>query len=73
MARVVWLDLAIHGLSAWRYIADASHTLGYADQVGEVARAHGLRDAVTRWEQDDRLRTVAGETIESFRRENEAN
>jgi hypothetical protein len=32
-----WLDLAIHGRSAWRYIADASHRLGYADQVGEVA------------------------------------
>jgi hypothetical protein len=68
-----WLDLAIHGLSAWRYTADASHPLGYADQVGEVASTHGLRDAVTRWEQDDPLRAVADETIESFRRENETN
>jgi hypothetical protein len=62
-----WLDLAEHGVSAWRYMMDAADHLGYGDQIRSTADARGLPDAITHWEQNDRLRTVAVETLRSFR------
>lgn len=61
------LDLAEHGVSTWRYTMDATHRLGYQDWMQSASEAHGLPDAIVRWERDDRLRTVAGETMRSFR------
>ncbi len=62
-----WLDLAEHGVSTWRYVADASDRLGYIKEVQSVADTCRLQDAIVHWEQSDRLRTVAVETLRSFR------
>ncbi len=62
-----WFDLAVHGVSAWRYVIEASSRVGYVDEMRSVAGAQGLDDAIVRWEQDDRLRTVALEALPSLR------
>jgi hypothetical protein len=58
------LDLAQHGVSAWRYTIAATRQLGY-DEV--IRAAADTDDAITRWERDDRLRTTASETLASFK------
>lgn len=62
-----WLDLAEHGVSAWRYTMDAADRLGYGDQIRSTSETQGLPGAIAHWEQDDRLRKVAAETLSSFR------
>jgi hypothetical protein len=56
-----WLDLAQHGVSAWRYVMDASDHVGYGDQIRATADAHELPNTITRWEQTDRLLTLLAE------------
>jgi hypothetical protein len=60
------LDLAHHGVSAWRYALDATQRLGYLDISRGAADKHELTDAITRWEREDRLRTTASEMRSSF-------
>ncbi|HYB24218.1 MAG TPA: hypothetical protein VED41_10500 [Solirubrobacteraceae bacterium] len=61
------LDLAQHGVSAWRYTIGATRQLGQHDISQAAADKHKLADAITRWEHGDRLRTTASETLTSFR------
>jgi hypothetical protein len=56
------LDLAEHGVSAWRYAMDAAQRLGYQDWVQSASDEHGLPDAIVCWEKRDSLRSVARET-----------
>jgi hypothetical protein len=55
-----WLDLAQHGVSAWNYVEDATHALGYKDEVAKLAAAHELPNAIAVWNRDDPLRETAG-------------
>jgi hypothetical protein len=54
-----WLDLAEHGVSTWRYANDAAHRLGYEDWMRSRSEENDLPNAIERWEQRDRLRSVA--------------
>lgn len=60
------LDLAYHGVSAWRYTIDASRRLNRHDLARKAADTHELSDAITRWERDDRLRATTSEKFASF-------
>ena len=62
-----WFDLAVHGVSTWRYAIEASRHAGCVDEVESVAEAHGLPEAIVRWEHDDRLLTVAAEALPILR------
>lgn len=64
-----WFDLAVHGVSAWRYAIEASRHVGYVDEVKSVAGAHGLPEAIARWEHGDRLLTVGVEVLPTLRAE----
>jgi hypothetical protein len=61
-----WLDLAEHGVSAWRYAMDAARRLGYEDWMRSGSDGNDLSDAIERWERDDRLRNVAREVATSI-------
>jgi hypothetical protein len=54
-----WLDLAEHGVSTWRYANDAALRLGYEDWMRSGSEENGLPTVIERWEQCDRLRSVA--------------
>lgn len=56
-----WLDLAEHGVSTWRYANDAAHRLGYEDWIRSGSEENDLPNAIERWEQRDRLRSVASQ------------
>jgi hypothetical protein len=56
------LDLAQHGVSAWRYMSDATRRLDCQDVSRAAADTHELTDAIIRWESEDRLRA----TLSSF-------
>lgn len=61
-----WLDLAEHAVSAWRYVDNAADGLGYAKEVRSAADEQDLPDAIARWQRDDRLRSVALDTVRPF-------
>jgi hypothetical protein len=66
---LLWLDLAEHGVSTWRYVEAAAYRLEYQDEIQSIVDAHSLRDAIACWERDDRLRVVARHTLKAFRSE----
>jgi len=55
-----WLELAVHGVSVWDYVAAAVAVLGYGDWYEEGSKSParaGLTVVVDRWRASDRMLT----------------
>jgi hypothetical protein len=59
-----WLELAIHGASAWDYLQSGVKRFGYAD-VTESASTTILASALAAWRSSDRLRDQLREVTRS--------
>jgi hypothetical protein len=64
-----WSDLAVHGVSAWRYLEVAIDKFDWASPMSERPRVKPLLKLIEEWDKNDPLR-VASATATAFLRSN---
>jgi hypothetical protein len=54
-AGIWWCDMAMHGLSIWRYTTDAAQKLGYGEEVGKLEEVQAVTSTERNWREGDEL------------------
>lgn len=62
-----WYDLAVHGVSAWRYLEVAIERFDWASPMSERPRVEPLLKLIEEWNQNDPL-PEASATVDAFLR-----
>jgi len=54
-AAIWWCDMAMHGLSIWRYTADAAQELGYGEGINKLDEVQAIAATERTWREGDEL------------------
>lgn len=56
-----WVDLALHGVSTWKYVTAELHNIGWAEQLEhDIAGLKGLASEVEQWRRHEPLMALIG-------------
>lgn len=62
-AGLCWHEAATHGVSVWRYVADAGDRLGFGPVLQELSVREVVESAVDSWRSADRPRAGSAEAV----------
>lgn len=54
-AAIWWCDMAMHGVSIWRYTADAAQELGYGEGINKLDEVQAIAATERTWREGDEL------------------